>query len=84
MDERSLSVQRWRRGQVRAAERARELERAEGPQPEQAVEELLAALDALEAMKLWPGPRDPVAERAVEDVRRRWAHIERRARDKTQ
>jgi len=73
-------VRRWRRGQVAAAERQRELLRAEGPQPERAVAEAIAALEALAAMGVWPGARDPVSERAVEEVRRRWARIERNAR----
>jgi hypothetical protein len=68
-----------RRGQQAAAERQRELLRAEGPQPEQAVAEALAAVAALAAEGKWPGPRDPVSERAVEEVRRRWVRIERRA-----
>jgi hypothetical protein len=46
----------------------------------QAVAEALAALDALEAMGAWPGPRDLLSEQAVEVVRRRWARIGTRAR----
>jgi hypothetical protein len=53
--------------------------RAEGPQVEQAVAEAISAAEALEAEGKWPGPRDPVSERAVERVRRRWARIGRRA-----
>jgi hypothetical protein len=68
-----------RRGHAAAAARQRELERAEGPRPAQAVAEALAAVTALGDR--WPGPRDPVSERAVESVRRRWVLIERRARD---
>jgi hypothetical protein len=71
---------RWRGGQALAERRSRAAVRAEGPDPAQAVAESLAALNALAAMGLWPGPRDPVSERAVEEVRRRWARIERRAR----
>jgi hypothetical protein len=74
------SVQRWRRGQVAAARLQRELAAAEGPRPEQSIAEALSALDALAAMGLWPGPRDPIAERAVEHVRQRWTRIETRAR----
>jgi hypothetical protein len=69
-----------RRGQRAAAERQRELMRAEGPRPEQAVAEALAAAAALASRGTWPGPRDPVSERAVEEVRRRWVRIEQRAR----
>jgi hypothetical protein len=76
----SEAVKRWRRGQRAAAERQRALAADQGPDPEQAVAECLAALTALEAMGQWPGPRDPHSERAVADVRRRWATIERRAR----
>jgi hypothetical protein len=73
-------IRRMRRGQQAAAARQRELLRAEGPRPEQAVVEALAAAAALAAEGKWPAPRDPVSERGVEEVRRRWAHIERRAR----
>jgi hypothetical protein len=69
-----------RRGHAAAAARKRELMRIEGPRGEQAVAEALAAVSALAAEGKWPGPRDPVSERAVEEVRRRWARIERRAR----
>jgi hypothetical protein len=55
--------------------------RERGPDSEQAVAEALAALDALEAMGAWPGPRDPLSELAVEVVRRRWARIQTRARE---
>jgi hypothetical protein len=69
-----------RRGQQAAAARQRELMHAEGPRPEQAVAEALAAAAALAAAGEWPRPRDPVSERAVEEVRSRWARIEQRAR----
>lgn len=73
-------MKRWRLGQAAAAERQRRLLAEEGPRPTQAVAECLAALSALKAMGLWPGPRDPIAERAVEQVRRRWAKVQKRAR----
>ena len=73
-------VLRMRRGHEAAAARQRELMRAEGPRPEQAVAEALAAAAALAAEGKWPGPRDAVSERAVEEVRRRWVRIENRAR----
>jgi hypothetical protein len=73
-------ILRMRRGQQAAAERQRELMRLEGPRPEQAVAEALAAAAALAAEGKWPGPRDPVSERAVEEVRRRWVRIEQHAR----
>jgi hypothetical protein len=74
-------VLRMRRGQQAAAARQRELMRAEGPRPVQAVAEALAAAAALAAEGKWPGPRDQVSERAVEEVRRRWVRIEHRARE---
>jgi hypothetical protein len=73
-DERE-ALRRWRRGQAAAAERQNELASLEGPRPEQAVAESLAALNALADLGLWPGPRDPFSERQVEAVRRRWARI---------
>jgi hypothetical protein len=69
-----------RAGQGAAAARQRELLRAEGPRPEQAVREAIAASQALAAEGKWPAPRDPVSERGVEEVRRRWVLIETRAR----
>jgi hypothetical protein len=75
------AILRMRRGQQAAAERRRELMRAEGPQPEQAVAEALSAVAALASQGKWPAPRDPVSERAVEEVRRRWALIGHRSRD---
>lgn len=63
-----------------AAARQRELLRAEGPRPEQAVAEAIAAAEALADEGKWPAPRDPVSERAVEEVRRRWALIEHNAK----
>ena len=75
-DERE-ALRRWRQGQAAAAQRQNELSSLEGPRPEQAVAESLAALNALAEMGMWPGPRDPVSERRVESVRHRWARIER-------
>jgi hypothetical protein len=80
VDSEKRALMRFRRGHAAAAERQRELVREEGPDPEQAVAESLAALNALADMGLWPGPRDAVSERAVLEVRRRWACIQRRAR----
>lgn len=73
-------IRRMLRGQEAAAARRRELMRAEGPRPEQAIAEALSALSALAEEGKWPGPRDPVSERGVEAVRQRWARIERNAR----
>lgn len=73
-------ISRMRRGQQAAAARQRELMRAEGPRPQQAVAEALAAAAALATAGKWPGPRDAVSERGVEEVRRRWVRIEQRAR----
>jgi hypothetical protein len=73
-------VRRWLRGQAAASVRERAVARREGARPEQAVAEALAALNALAAMGLWPGPRDLFSERQVEEVRRRWGRIQRRAK----
>jgi hypothetical protein len=75
---------RWRAGQRAAEQRQRELVASEGPRPDQAVTEALAALEALAAMGMWPGPRDPVREEGVELVRRRWAKMGQRARAEAQ
>jgi hypothetical protein len=66
-----------RRSPQRAAARS---SRAKALVPEQAVAEALSALSALKTMGLWPGPRDPVSEAAVLQVRRRWAKIQKRAK----
>src|SRR5262249_39649869 len=73
-------IRRWRQGMQAAEERQRDLRAAEGPRPAQAVAELFSVLSALEAMGRWPGPSDPVAEERVQEVRERWARIQRRAR----
>jgi hypothetical protein len=65
---------------VKPAARAREVAAREGPKRRQAYREAISALEALAAMGRWPGRRDALAERQVEVVRRRWARIERRAR----
>lgn len=68
------------RGHAAAAEMQKRLVAAEGPQPEQAIAEALSALTLLEEMGCWPGPRDTLAEREVEEVRGRWAKVQRRYR----
>ena len=74
------AVLRWRRGHQAAERRQRELRAAEGPSSSQAIGEFLSALNLLEAMGQWPAPRDPASERAVEQVRARWARVQQRAR----
>jgi len=68
------------RGHRAAAARQQDLLRAEGPNPEQAVREAISATTALALGGVWPAARDPVNERAVEQVRRRWARIGRNAK----
>jgi hypothetical protein len=74
------AIVRMLRGQRAAAQRQRTLLRAEGPRPEQAVAEAISAAAALAAEGAWPGPRDPVTERAVQAVRRRWVRITKNAK----
>jgi hypothetical protein len=78
------AVRRWRRGHAVAARRQEELTFLEGNQPERAIAESLAALNALSEMGLWPGPRDPGSELEIDQVRRRWARIQRRAKHERQ
>lgn len=73
-------IRRWKRGHEMAEQRQRVLQAQEGPRPSVAVAESLSALNALDEMGVWPGPRDPVSEQAVDRVRRRWALVQRRAR----
>lgn len=77
-------MKRWRHGQAVAADRQRRLLAEEGPRPVQAVAESLSALNALETMGLWPGPRDEISELGVEQVRRRWAKVQKRAKRQAQ
>jgi len=74
------ALARWQRGHRAAASLQRELNATRGPQSSQAIAEYLSALNLLEEAGVWPGPRDQVTERAVLEVRRRWARIQRRAR----
>ncbi len=74
------AIQRMRRGHEAAAIRQRELLRATGPRPDQAVAEALASVAALAAEGRWPAPRDDASEAVVREVRRRWARIEHNAR----
>jgi hypothetical protein len=76
----AAAVRRWKRGHEQAARRQRTLLAAEGARPAQAVAESLSALNALDAMGVWPGPRDPVSEQGIERVRRRWALVQHRAK----
>jgi hypothetical protein len=73
-------IRRWRRGMQAGEELQRRLRAAVGPRPAQAVAELFSVLHALEAMGRWPGPSDPLSEQGVQEVRERWARIQRRAR----
>jgi hypothetical protein len=74
------AVRKMVRGHAAAAEMQKRVLAAEGPQPEQAIAEALSALTLLEDMGQWPGPRDTLAEREVEEVRSRWAKVQRRYR----
>jgi hypothetical protein len=78
--ERAEAVKRWRTGHIEAERRQRVELAREGAHPERAVAEAIAALEAIATMGLWPAPRDPVAARAVDAVRRRWVRIETRAK----
>jgi hypothetical protein len=74
------AFRRWRAGHVAAAQRQLELVAAERPGAAQAVREALCAFDMLNRDNACPSARDPVSERGVEEVRRRWARIQRHAR----
>jgi hypothetical protein len=78
------AVARMLRGQRAAGARQRELLKAEGPRPEQAVAEAISAAAALAAQGTWPAPRDAVSERGVERVRRRWVRIAQNAKQARQ
>lgn len=78
--DKKAAVRRWLHGQAVMAVRIRQAAAAEGPNPAQAVAEALSAANALAAMGMWPGPRDPASEAAVLEVRQRWARIQQRAK----
>jgi hypothetical protein len=73
------AVRKFLAGQRAAGDRQRALLREEGPRPERAVAEFLSMLNLMADAGIWPGPRDPVAERDVEEVRRLWVRVKRRA-----
>ena len=64
-------------GHREAAERQRELLEQRGAQPAQAETECLDALEALDRLGVWPGPRDAVHEREAKAVRAQWAKLKR-------
>jgi hypothetical protein len=78
------AVKRMLSGFRAAAVRQQELRKDEGPRPQQAVAEAIAAAAALATQHKWPAPRDPVNERAVEGVRRRWVRIGHNAKQARQ
>jgi len=73
-------LRRFRAGHAAVAERQRQLRAAEGPQSELAVRECQDAVRALIDMGAFPASRDPVSEQGVQEVRARWAAIQRGAR----
>ena len=73
------AVRRFLAGHRAAALRQRELMREEGAHPDQAFAEFLSMLNVLEEATLWPGPRDPAAERTIDAVRRLWRRAKTRA-----
>jgi hypothetical protein len=73
-------IKRWRQGQIAAARRQLELSASEGPNPAQAVAEALSAFELVTRGKRQPSQRDPISERDVTEVRRRWARIQKLAK----
>ena len=76
MQDERAAVRRWLTGMRASAVAQQALQSAEGPRPGRAVLQSLSALSALSAMGRWPGPRDAVSERAVDEVRARWVRIQ--------
>lgn len=75
----AAALRRRKRGYEKATKRQHSLLAAEGAQPTLAVAESLSALNALEAMGMWPAPRDASSEQGIQQVRRRWARVQHRA-----
>jgi hypothetical protein len=76
----AAAIRRWQRGHASSAQRQRSLLAAAGAQPAQAVAESLSALNALDTMGMWPAPRDAISEYGIQQVRRRWARVQHRAK----
>jgi len=76
----AAAIRRWKQGHAKSAQRQRSLLAAAGAQPALAVAESLSALNALEAMGMWPAPRDAISEQGIQQVRRRWARVQHRAK----
>jgi hypothetical protein len=76
----AAAIRRWKRGHAKATQRRRSLLLAEGAQPALAVAESLSALNALDTMGMWPAPRDAITEQGIQQVRRRWARVQHRAK----
>jgi hypothetical protein len=80
MADQRAAFRRWRRGHQAAARRQQQLLAEEGARPDVAIAESRAALNALEQISGFPSDRDPVAEAAIDDVRRRWARVQQQAK----
>jgi hypothetical protein len=78
--EEAAAIRRRKRGYEKATQRQHELLAAEGAQPALAVAESLSALNALETMGMWPASRDAISEQGIQQVRRRWARVQHRAK----
>jgi hypothetical protein len=76
----AAAIRRWKRGHARSALRQRSLLAAAGAQPSLAIAESLSALNALDTMGMWPAPRDAISEQGIQQVRRRWARVQHRAK----
>jgi len=76
----AAAIRRWKRGHAKSAQRQRSLLAAAGAQPALAVAESLSALNALDTMGMWPAPRDAISEHGIQQVRRRWARVQHRAK----
>lgn len=76
----AAAIRRWKRGQARATQRQRSLLAVNGPEPAVAIAESLSALNAVDAMGMWPAPRDAISEQGIDQVRRRWARVQHRAK----
>jgi hypothetical protein len=76
------AVKKMLRGHAAAAEMQKRLLAAEGPRAETSFAEAAALIDVLEDLHGWPGERSTLADRGVQEVRRRWAKIQKHYRAK--
>jgi hypothetical protein len=76
------AVKKMLRGHAAAAEMKKRILVAEGPRAETSVADALELMALVDQLHGWPGERSTLEERGIEEVRQRWAKIQRHYRAK--